>query len=220
MSRFKGLVARARSIFDARSSEARMEEEFRFHVEMEAQRLAGERGIEQTEARRRAMLSFGGLDTHREAMRDGRGARRRSRSRASPDSSACSRSSSRRWASTRSWQAASPSARARSASASPSVRRPPVSCGSSCAAARASASSDSAWDSRALPAWRDVTHVGLALRPVAGGSRHVRDRAARARRGRHRGDVDSGVACREARPGGGAAERLNRAGRFSPPAMR
>src|ERR1041384_3260630 len=75
MSRIKGLAARARSVFGARSSEHRMEEEFHFHVEMEAKRLAGAHGIGLAEARRRALIAFGGLDGHREAMRDGRGAR-------------------------------------------------------------------------------------------------------------------------------------------------
>jgi len=75
MSRFKGLVARARSVFGARSSEQRMEEEFEFHVEMETRRLVDREGLSPREARRRALVSFGGLDTHREEMRDGRGAR-------------------------------------------------------------------------------------------------------------------------------------------------
>ena len=75
MSRMKGILARARSIFGARSSEARMEEEFQFHVEMETKRLVETRGLSATEARRQALASFGGLDTHRESMRDERGAR-------------------------------------------------------------------------------------------------------------------------------------------------
>ena len=74
MSRLKGFIAKARSLFRARDSESRMEEEFRFHVEMETERLVAE-GIPREEARRRALVTFGGLDAHREAMRDGRGAR-------------------------------------------------------------------------------------------------------------------------------------------------
>ena len=74
MSILKGLYARARSVFGAKDAESRMEEEFRFHLEMEASRLqAG--GVPVDEAHRRARLRFGGLDQHREAMRDGRGAR-------------------------------------------------------------------------------------------------------------------------------------------------
>jgi len=52
-----------------------MEEEFDFHVEMETKRLIEREGLSPREARRRALVSFGGLDTHREEMRDGRGAR-------------------------------------------------------------------------------------------------------------------------------------------------
>ncbi len=74
MSWIKGLKARARSIVAARAAESRMEEEFAFHVEMETARLAAD-GVPPDEARRRALITFGGLDTHREAMRDGRGAR-------------------------------------------------------------------------------------------------------------------------------------------------
>jgi len=51
-----------------------MEEEFRFHLTMETERLIGF-GLTPDEARRRALATFGGLDHHREAMRDGRGAR-------------------------------------------------------------------------------------------------------------------------------------------------
>jgi putative ABC transport system permease protein len=75
MSSLKGLLARTRSIAEPRSSESRMEEEFRFHVEMETQRLVEQYELSPDEARRRALVAFGGLDTHRETMRDGRGAR-------------------------------------------------------------------------------------------------------------------------------------------------
>ena len=51
-----------------------MEEEFRFHLDMETARLVRE-GLSPDEARRRALVSFGGMDTHRETMRDERGAR-------------------------------------------------------------------------------------------------------------------------------------------------
>src|SRR5215475_2153850 len=75
MSRIKGLLARTRSIVAARSSESRMEEEFRFHVEMETKRLIEIQHLAPDEARRRALVAFGGLDAHRESMRDERGAR-------------------------------------------------------------------------------------------------------------------------------------------------
>src|SRR5688500_6700039 len=75
MSWLKGLSARVRSVVAARSSESRMEEEFAFHVEMETKRLMDDEGLALPEARRRALVAFGGRDAHREAMRDGRGAR-------------------------------------------------------------------------------------------------------------------------------------------------
>lgn len=74
MSFLKGLNARLRSIFRARAAETRMDEEFRFHVEMETKRLI-ESGVSADEAHRRARAMFGSMDQHRETMRDGRGAR-------------------------------------------------------------------------------------------------------------------------------------------------
>jgi len=74
MSWLKGLKARARSVTGAHAAEARMEEEFAFHVDMETERLVAE-GLPPDEARRRALITFGGMDSHREAMRDGRGRR-------------------------------------------------------------------------------------------------------------------------------------------------
>lgn len=50
-----------------------MEEEMRFHIDMEAARLERERGLPAGEARRQALLSFGGVDQHREAGREARG---------------------------------------------------------------------------------------------------------------------------------------------------
>ncbi len=71
MSLFKGMIARARSLV---GGDGRMEEEFQFHVEMEERRLLAT-GLDPAEARRLALVAFGGLDSHREAMRDGRGAK-------------------------------------------------------------------------------------------------------------------------------------------------
>ena len=74
MSRLKGFGARVRAMLHWRASESRMDEEFRFHVEMETERLVAG-GLSADEARRRALVTFGGLEQHREEMRDGRGAR-------------------------------------------------------------------------------------------------------------------------------------------------
>ncbi len=72
MSWIKGARARARSLLRPGESEARMDEEFRFHMEMETERLVAA-GVQPDEARRRARMAFGGVERHREGMRDGRG---------------------------------------------------------------------------------------------------------------------------------------------------
>jgi putative ABC transport system permease protein len=53
--------------------EAEMDEEMRFHVEMEAERLVRERGLEVAEARRRAAIAFGGVAKYKEQGREARG---------------------------------------------------------------------------------------------------------------------------------------------------
>lgn len=53
------------------AAEARMDEEMRFHVEMETEKNL-RAGMSPAEARRQALLAFGGTERHREAMRDGR----------------------------------------------------------------------------------------------------------------------------------------------------
>ncbi|HEX7117830.1 MAG TPA: ABC transporter permease [Longimicrobiales bacterium] len=73
MGRIAGIRARLRLLFARRAAEARMDEEFRFHVEMEAERLVREAGLAPAEARRRALAAFGGREKYREEMRDGRG---------------------------------------------------------------------------------------------------------------------------------------------------
>ncbi len=52
---------------------AEMDEEMRFHVEMEAERLQRERGLDPAEARRQTAVAFGGVEKYREAGRDARG---------------------------------------------------------------------------------------------------------------------------------------------------
>ena len=68
------LASRIRLLCSRRSAEARMEEEFRFHLEMEAAQRERE-GATKEEARRLALATFGGVERHKEAMRDTRGAR-------------------------------------------------------------------------------------------------------------------------------------------------
>jgi len=74
MSVWKGLAARARSIVRPADAEGRLDEEFRFHLETETEHLIRQ-GVSPAEARRRALVAFGAVEGHREAMRDERGAR-------------------------------------------------------------------------------------------------------------------------------------------------
>lgn len=55
--------------------EAAMEEEMRFHVEMEAELLMRTESLEPDEARRRALIAFGGVERVKERARDVRGTR-------------------------------------------------------------------------------------------------------------------------------------------------
>jgi putative ABC transport system permease protein len=73
MSVIDGALARLRLIFGRRTAESRFESELRFHVDMEAERLVREEGIDPAEARRRAFVALGGVEKHRESLRDGRG---------------------------------------------------------------------------------------------------------------------------------------------------
>ena len=50
-----------------------MDEELRFHLEMEADKLAHSEGLSRDEARRRAALAFGGVERFKEDVRDARG---------------------------------------------------------------------------------------------------------------------------------------------------
>ena len=67
-------AARARlRLLAPRAAESRIDDEIRFHLEMETQRLVREHQLDHDEARRRALATFGGVQQHREALRDGRG---------------------------------------------------------------------------------------------------------------------------------------------------
>ena len=75
----RSLWARVRSgwaaITNAQRLDASMHDEMRFHVEMEAERLVREQGLDPAEARRQAHVAFGGLEKYKEAGRDMRGTR-------------------------------------------------------------------------------------------------------------------------------------------------
>ena len=67
-------AARARlRLLAPRAAESRIDDEIRFHIDMETDRLVREQQLEPDEARRRALITFGGVDKHKEALRDERG---------------------------------------------------------------------------------------------------------------------------------------------------
>ena len=63
-----------RGLLAKRSVERELDDEMRFHIDMEAAKHA-RAGHSTVEARRRAAIAFGGIEEHKEAMREGRGAR-------------------------------------------------------------------------------------------------------------------------------------------------
>ena len=71
MSWLKALGARAGGMIRRGAADARMDEEFRFHIELETEANI-RAGMEPREARRRALVAFGGVERHREVMREGR----------------------------------------------------------------------------------------------------------------------------------------------------
>ena len=73
MSWLEASRARLRLLFDRSGAESRMTREIDFHVDMETERLVREQGLDAVEARRRALAAFGGVERHKEELRDGRG---------------------------------------------------------------------------------------------------------------------------------------------------
>jgi len=74
MSRMEGWRARVRALLRRSEEEREMDEEMRFHLEMEERKLVRE-GRSPQEARRRARLRFGGVERMKERTRDARGTR-------------------------------------------------------------------------------------------------------------------------------------------------
>ena len=72
-----GALARLRALWRGLSRpsqlDTEMDEEMRFHVEMEADRLVRDRHLDPVEARRQAAVAFGGVEKWKEAGRDTRG---------------------------------------------------------------------------------------------------------------------------------------------------
>ena len=74
MSRWKGWRARLRALLRRSATERELNEELEFHLAMETRKQLG-RGLSAEEARRQALLTFGGVDRVREEHRDVRGGR-------------------------------------------------------------------------------------------------------------------------------------------------
>jgi putative ABC transport system permease protein len=67
----RSVWARVRQLVARRATERRMDEEMRFHLDMETEKNIRE-GMSIEEASRQAVLAFGGVEKHKEGMRDGR----------------------------------------------------------------------------------------------------------------------------------------------------
>jgi len=72
MPTFKGLRARLRAIVSRGRTERELDDELRFHLEMETEKNVRS-GMSADEARRRALRDFGGVEPTKEAHRDVRG---------------------------------------------------------------------------------------------------------------------------------------------------
>lgn len=64
---------RLRTIFLRGRAESELNEELRFHLEMEAEKLGRSTGLSDEEAHRRAGVAFGGVERFKEEVRDARG---------------------------------------------------------------------------------------------------------------------------------------------------
>jgi predicted permease len=73
MSWISGARTRLQLLFGRRAAESRIDEEVRFHLDMETTRLMRDEHLSPQEARRRARATFGGATQHTETLREGRG---------------------------------------------------------------------------------------------------------------------------------------------------
>jgi putative ABC transport system permease protein len=69
------LLSRLRALVGARALDRDLDDEVRLHIELEAEDLARTRGLPADEARRQALIAFGGVERFKEAHRDVRGTR-------------------------------------------------------------------------------------------------------------------------------------------------
>ncbi|MFW6201177.1 MAG: ABC transporter permease, partial [Gemmatimonadota bacterium] len=73
MRLFEELLYRLRALLRRADLESELDEELRFHVERETEKLVREEGLEPAEARRRALVAFGGVEQAKEGAREARG---------------------------------------------------------------------------------------------------------------------------------------------------
>jgi len=73
MSWIDGARARLHLLFRRGAAESRFARELEFHIAMETDRLVREEQLTPDEARRRALVAFGGVTRHTETLREGRG---------------------------------------------------------------------------------------------------------------------------------------------------
>jgi predicted permease len=69
------LARRVRALFRGAALDRDLSEEFRLHLEMEAEDLVRTKGLSPEAARRQALIAFGGVERYREAQHDARGVR-------------------------------------------------------------------------------------------------------------------------------------------------
>ncbi|MEO5800142.1 MAG: ABC transporter permease [Gemmatimonadales bacterium] len=74
MNILSDIATRLRAVFFRRAEEAELEEELRFHVEMETEFRAG-KGVGEREAARQSRIAFGGVEQVKDSVRDARGTR-------------------------------------------------------------------------------------------------------------------------------------------------
>jgi predicted permease len=75
LSWWSRLVRRLTALRNGEQLDHELDAEIRLHLEMEAEDLARTRGLDPVEARRQALVAFGGVDRYKEAHRDARGVR-------------------------------------------------------------------------------------------------------------------------------------------------
>ena len=72
MDALRGMLLRLRAVFGRGSVERELDDELRFHIEMETE-AGARRGLSAEAARREALVKFGGVERYREEARDARG---------------------------------------------------------------------------------------------------------------------------------------------------